>query len=298
MKNSLALLFLLACFTSLAHAADKPHVAVRFKIEASAYRQHFGASVANVENQATQSTIQAFGQHIQFVTFTQPGGQPTPYTLTLSLAVLDPRTDVAAQAVWLIAALAGPNRTLTTNWRKFREAATGCSGLTNDLDCRWPDSPELLRELQVVLGSASLYPSLVSSIFKDVSITNSGKFVVQPLSGLAVMGWVLPFRQEEMCLGTATKLRIVNDIPTDQTTLHGTFHADVEGPYGQPPTAIFTLLSEGEDAAANSLKPLFQQSPDRVMVRGVYLLEYQHLDENCGGAIPPPTAPAAVGGGQ
>jgi hypothetical protein len=27
-------------------------------------------------------------------------------------------------------------------------------------------------------------------------------------------------------------------------------------------------------------------------------VRYQHLDENCGGAIPPPTAPANGGGDQ
>ncbi len=101
-----------------------------------------------------------------------------------------------------------------------------------------------------------------------------------------------------MCLGTDTKLRIVNDIPTEQTTLHGKFRADVEGPYGNPPNSIFTTLSEGEDAADNNKTALLQQFADHVVVRGVYLVQHQHLDENCGGAIPPPTAPGSGGGIQ
>jgi hypothetical protein len=101
-----------------------------------------------------------------------------------------------------------------------------------------------------------------------------------------------------MCLGSDTKLRIVNDIPTEQTTLHGKFRADVEGPYGNPPDSIFTTLSDGEDAADNNKKALLQQFADHVIVTGVYLVQYQRLDENCGGPVPPNTALGSGGGIQ
>lgn len=286
-----ALLILL--WASLAgHATDKPKVAVRFKVEASAYRNHFGASLPTVEDRAAEVVRQALRQHIQFADFAPTSG-PSPYTLTVFLAVSDPLTDVAAQPVWLMASLAGPSGTSAkARWKKFREAAANCGGLS-DQDCTWPDQPEFLKELQAMLTAPSLYPNLVSSVFHELSIASSGKFVLQPLNG-----WVLPFRQEEMCLGTDTKLRIVNDIPTEQTTLHGKFRADVEGPYGHPPDSIFTTLSEGEDGADNNKRSLLQQFPDKVIVRGVYLVLYQHLDENCGGAIPPPTEPGSGGGDQ
>jgi hypothetical protein len=286
-KLFFALVVLWAC--GAAQGLDKPKVAVHFKIEASAYRNHFGTSLANVENKAAEVVRQALQQHIQFADFSESA---SPYSLTIFLAVLDPKTDVAAQPVWLMASLTAPSGTSPkARWRKFREAATNCGGLT-DRECTWPDQTEFLKELQALLTAPSLYPDLVG-VFHDLSITNSGKFVVQPTSG-----WVLPFRQEEMCLGTDTKLRIVNDIPTEQITLHGKFRADVEGPFGHPPDSIFTTLSEGEDAADNNKKALLQQFPDKVVVRGVYLVRYQSLGENCGGAIPPPTAPGTGGGDQ
>jgi hypothetical protein len=272
-----------------AQGVDKPKIAVHFKVEASAYRKHFGASLANAETKAAEVVRQALRQHIQFADF-PPSSEPSPYTLTVFLAVSDPRTDVAAQPVWLMASLSGPTGTSEkARWRKFREAATNCGGLS-DRECTWPDENEFVKELQALLTAPALYPELAGGVFHDLSIASAGKFVLQPTSG-----WVLPFRQEEMCLGSDTKLRIVNDIPTEQITLHGKFRADVEGPYGHPPDSIFTTLSEGEDAADNNKKALLQRFPDKVVVRGVYLVRYQHLDENCGRAIPPPTAPGGGG---
>jgi hypothetical protein len=288
-KILFALVLLWACVA--AQGLEKPKVTVHFKIEASAYRNHFGANVANVENRAAEVVRQALRQHIQFADFSPTTG--SFYSLTVSLAVSDPQTDVAAQAVWLMASLTGPSGTAEkARWRKFREAATNCGGLS-DRDCTWPDQTEFLKELQALLAAPSLYPDLVGGAFHDLSIASAGKFVLQPTNG-----WVLPFRQEDMCLGTDTKLRILNDIPTEQITLHGKFRANVEGPYGHPPNSIFTTLSEGEDAADNNKKTLLQQFPDKVVVRGVYLVRYQYLGENCGGAIPPPTAPGSDGGNQ
>lgn len=293
MNKTLSSLLILLWACSTAHAGDKPQVEVRFKIEASAYRNHFGAGVANVESRGAEVVRQALKQHIQFADFAASNAGSSLYTLTVFLAVSDPQTDVAAQAVWLMASLTGPGgASPKTTWQKFREAAADCGGLS-DRECTWPDDAEFLKELQALLTAPSLYPNLVSSVFHELSITDSGKFVLQPTNG-----WVLPFRQEDMCLGADTKLRIVNDIPTEQTTLHGKFRADVEGPYGHPPDSMFTTLSEGEDGADNNKKALLQQFPEKVVVRGVYLVRYQHLDENCGGAIPPPTAPATGGGAQ
>lgn len=285
---------LIALWAWSAYAIDKPSVTVRFRIEASAYRGHFGTTLenANVEQRAAQVMTQALKQHIQFADFTS-GGSPSPYTLTVSLAVQNSQTDVAAQAVWLMASLASPSGTSPkARWLKFREAAANCGGLS-DQECTWPDQAEFLKELQALVATPSVYPDLVSGTFRELSISNSGKFVHLPPDG-----WVLPFRQEDMCLGPDTKLRIVNDIPIGQTTLHGRFRADVEGPYGNPPDSIFTTLSEGEDGADNNKRSLLQQFPDKVVVRGVYLVQYEYLSEGCGGAIPPATAPGAGGGGQ
>jgi hypothetical protein len=291
MNKRVSALLIALCACS-AYAIDKSSVAVRFKIEASAYRSHFGTSVGSVEQQAAAVISRRLKQNIQFADFTSDGVS-SPYTLTVSLAVLDPQTEVAAQAVWLMASLASTaGGTPKTKWRKFREAAANCGGLS-DRECTWPDQAEFLKELEVLVAEPSVYPDLVSSTFRNLSITNAAKFVVQPSDG-----WVLPFRQEDVCLGPDTKLRIVNDIPTDLTTLHGRFRADVEGPYGNPPDSIFTTLSEGEDGADNNKRTLLRQSPEKVVVRGVYLVQYQYLGENCGGAVSPPTAPTTPGGDQ
>jgi hypothetical protein len=291
MKKKVSLL-LIVLWTWSAYAIDKPTVAVRFKIEATAYRDHFGASVGNIEQRAAEVLTQSLKQHIQFADFTSDGSS-APYTLTVSLAVRDAHTDVAAQPVWLMASLASASGASSkARWQKFREAAADCGGLS-DRECTWPDQAQFLKELQVLFATPSAYPDLVSGTFRELSIVSSGKFVVQPSDG-----WVLPFRQEDICLGPDTKLRIVNDIPTDLTTLHGRFRADVEGPYGNPPDSIFTTLSEGEDGADNNKRTLLRQFPDKVVVRGVYLVRYQYLGENCGGAIPPPTAPGSGGGAQ
>jgi len=294
-RKVFAFLALPLAICSIAYAGDKPQVAVRFKVEASAYRQHFGAQAPGVENHAAQVVLQALKQHVQFADFDTVSNPPPPFTLTVSLAVADPNTDVAAQPVWLITSLTGTGGASSARWRwrKFREAAADCGGLRDDRECTWPDESEFLKELQLLLTAPSLYTDLVSGVFQEVSIANSGKFVVQPVNG-----WVLPFRQEDMCLGQDTKLRIVNDIATEQTTLRGKFRADVEGPWGHPPDSMFTTLADGEDGADNNKKTLLQQFPDKVVVRGVYLVHYQHLDENCGTAIPPATAPGSDGGDQ
>src|SRR6185369_16088800 len=129
------LIFLWACST--AHAGDKPQIEVRFKIEASAYRNHFGSGVANVETRGAEVVRQALKQHIQFADFAASNAGSPLYTLTVFLAVSDPQTDVAAQAVWLMASLSGPGgASQKTIWRKFREAAADCGGLS-DRECTW-----------------------------------------------------------------------------------------------------------------------------------------------------------------
>jgi hypothetical protein len=69
MSKTLFSLLILLCACSTADAGDKPQVAVRFRIEASAYRNHFGAGVANVESHGAEVVRQALKQHIQFANF-------------------------------------------------------------------------------------------------------------------------------------------------------------------------------------------------------------------------------------
>src|SRR5882762_5118570 len=111
MNKTLFLIFILLSVRLRAHATDKPQMAVRFTIVATAYRQHFGTSVGSVESAAANAVVQALKEHIQFVDFAAPADGQATYTLTVSLAVPDPNTDVAAQPVWLVASLAGPHET-------------------------------------------------------------------------------------------------------------------------------------------------------------------------------------------
>lgn len=291
MKN--LFLFLMLLLAVFAQASDKPRVAVRFKIEATAYRDHLQPNVAAVEDEAAAAVTKALNEHIHFADFGPPaGGTPAPYMLTVFLAVPDPHSEVATQPVWLFAALDGPSgSTARTRWRKFREAAVNCGSFADD-ECTWPDRKQFVKELEALLATPVVYGNLVDPTLRELPIINAGKFVVQPESG-----WVLPFRQEEMCLGEGTQLRIVNDIPTQQVTLHPKYKARVEGPYGTPPDSIFSILSAGEEQADDAQKPLMQQNPEKVVVRGVYVAKYQPFGD-CAGAIPPPTAPPAAGGDQ
>src|SRR5215813_11958205 len=127
MKKRISIL-LIGLWAWSAYAIDKPSIAVRFKIEASAYRGHFGTNAENeiVERRAAQVMTQALKQHIQFADFTSDGSSSS-YTLTVSLAVQNPQNEVAAQAVWLMASLASPSGTSPkAGWLKFREAAANC----------------------------------------------------------------------------------------------------------------------------------------------------------------------------
>ena len=130
MKKKVSLL-LIVLWTWSAYAIDKPTVAVRFKIEATAYPDHFGASVGNIEQRAAEVLTQSLKQHIQFADFTSDGSS-APYTLTVSLAVRDAHTDVAAQPVWLMASLASASGASSkSRWQKCREAAANCGGLSD-----------------------------------------------------------------------------------------------------------------------------------------------------------------------
>src|SRR5215469_14403048 len=78
-----------------AWAAGKPLVNVKFKVEASAYRDHFGARVDGVESEVTGLLVRALRRHVGFADFTPASGGAGTYTLFVTLGVPDTRPDVA-----------------------------------------------------------------------------------------------------------------------------------------------------------------------------------------------------------
>jgi len=79
--------------------------------------------------------------------------------------------------------------------------------------------------------------------------------------------------------------------PTEQTTLQGS-SSDVEGPYGNRQLDIYDPSKERTPLiTTRGAAPAIRRS--RCRTRRISRA-YQHLDENCGGAIPPPRHPVLV----
>jgi len=269
--------------------AEKPVVVVRFRIEASSYQDHF-TNRQSLEAQITQDLVQALKQNVSFLDFAADSGATGGYTLTVALAVPVPTSEVATQTVIVNSALAGPDDTsLHTRWKwlKYREPLLECFDFS-DAHCKIPDAPEFAAELHVLFAAAN-YSDLVKNVLRDVPIlSGTGKLLGQP-----VAGWVLPFRQTDICLDRQSQFRVASTIPSPAADIPGTFLAEMEGPYRPTPeSAVFGMLLRGEsDDDDRVKKPIFLQNPDAAMVTAVYIVQYRRLaDGTCGGAIPPPTS--------
>ncbi len=270
-------------------AAEKRVVAVRFRIEASTYRSHF-TSPASLEAQVTQDLVQTLKRNVSFLDFAADSGASGSYILTVTLAVPDPMRGVATQRVMLYSSLAAPDGTeLKTRWQwlKYRDPLSECSDLS-DSHCRIPAAGEFADEVHVLLSAAN-YSELVKNVLREVPIlAGTGKLLAQP-----VAGWVLPFRQTEICLDLQSQFRVAGTVPSPAADIPGTFLAEMEGPYRQSPdSAVFGMLLRGESEDDDRVKkPIFLQNPDAVVVKAVYVVQYRRFsDGSCGGAIPPATS--------
>lgn len=287
-KKFLFLLLTAVLLTAAAHATNKQMVTVRFKVEARAYRDHFGSGTADIENTATRLLVQALKQNIGFVDFMDGAGAADGYHLTISLSPPDPSRGVALQRVILFASLSGPgvdpDKRIPFAWMKYRDAASECSSVDDDSHCRLPERDELISELRVLLSSAS-YADLVNNVLRHVPFLSSGTFLAQP-----VTGWVLPFRQSEVCLDKLTQLLVNSDIQTAVATVPAVqFLAEMVGPYTPAPENVFGLFLRAENDEGKTKEQLLKQFPGGAVVTGVYVVKYRFLGPNCGGAISPPS---------
>jgi len=267
-------------------AAEKPVVAVRFRVQAATYKGHF-SNLNAVEALVTKNLILALKQNISFMDFAAEGDAPRSYLLTVAVDVPDESRQVATQKVWLFSSLTplgGSEPKSRWQWVKYRDPLSECFD-TSDSACRLPNDGEFSDDLNVLLAAAN-YSELVKNVLRDVPIlTGQGKLLVQP-----VAGWVLPFRPTEICMDLQSQFRVAGSVPSPAATIPGTFLAEMEGPYKpSPDAAVFGMLLRGEsDDDDRVKKPIFLQNPDAAVVTAVYVAQYRRPPgSSCGGAIPP-----------
>jgi hypothetical protein len=176
---------------------------------------------------------------------------------------------------------------------KYRDPVSECYDFS-DAHCRLPTDGEFGNEVHALFTAAN-YSELVKNVLREVPVlSGKGKLLGPPAAG-----WVLPFRQTDVCLDLQSQFRVTGTVPSPAADIPGTFLAEMEGPYRpSPDSAVFGMLLRGESDDDDKVKkPIFLQNPDAAVVKAVYVVQYRRLgDANCGGAIAPTAS--ANGGPQ
>jgi hypothetical protein len=197
LRSAFAVLLSLVFASTAAAAEVRPEVAVSFVLAVERWQDHFGSGRPAFESQAAERISKWFGERVGFALFTPSSTSPN------KLAVhLEPTPDTANRTYketrLRLVLTGGPNPAAPLIW-PFRSAETYAEPISG--------GPGLLKELEFRLEQIN--PALINQVLSQVSIAKKAHLWKNPV------GWVIPYRMSELCMGASSVVRIVSMMPTD-----------------------------------------------------------------------------------
>jgi hypothetical protein len=273
----LTLMLLLApAAAPAATAAGKPLVKVDFILAEPLYRDQLkAAQIRDLGTAVSSLLVGELSREVLFLGFTRDNA---PFHLVFRLGAPQ-ASKIAFHDVFFQAELTGPDgQRASTSWL-FRDSSSWGNGIGS--------SSQLRTEIETSLGKHDM-AELVPEVLSAIPVANDG-FLVKD-SKIRV-GWVLPFRDEEVCMGFETEIKLEGE--TSSTLGRAPFETwanayMIYNPPGRSPREDLRHCLLYQTSRNQKGYDMMEQSkPSEVRIGQVFVMRYERKCKK-------PLAPAAV----
>ena len=269
-KVLVLLLVITSCASSL--AADRPAVKVEFQLKEPSYRAQFANSIPRLENRITSELVRALTDRVGFVAF---GTASAPNVIHFCL--VGQAGTSSLREVGFSISLTTPSGSLSSYWQ-FRPAEAYISALG--------DEDAFVEEVRLKIAGAD-YDKMIQQMFSSIPISQQAVLIQQNDPE-----WVVPFRQNELCIDLDSRVAIQAKVTTKFATKTRSFVSVLTGVF-EPADSQFlpdyreSILAdlsstENDASAVNELK---SAAADQVQTVAVFIKQYRRLDRNCNSAV-------------
>jgi len=267
-----------------APAAEPPLVKVEFKLNDDSYRQHFDRSPAVIgalEAAVAERLSRTLSDHHRFLRFASAPAGPGEYGLRVALEPLSAAENPPLREVGLQVSASGPDggvQQARAYWR-LRTAQQGLVRIGS------PD--ELGKEIEVKTEAAGFHDLLAHDVLRRIPIAEKGFLWTDPL------GWILPYRDRELCMGQGSRLVVRNNLPTGAGVEPVEVEAVARMPFDPPTPAPSPYEEQRLNLFARAEKPDALGTvadPKRVAVVAVFVAQFVDLGGACGEPLSPEAA--------
>jgi hypothetical protein len=257
---------LAATLATTASAQTRTTIAVAFRLQERLYRLEYKpADVQQLEAVLADSIASILSRRIPFVQFSR--ALPAPRTLLMTLDRKDRVSVAQNQETGFYLQLVQDGAPSTSQyWRTFRPerdylmARGSVSAFRNELQARFE-----ISEVESI-----------QDLLRGIPIATEATLWTDALQGL---GWILPFKRQDLCMGEETTLRVANTIRSSIETKKD-FRAQARGVFNPtvvPPglqSSRGNVMGMATDAGTD-LDVLRNAPPSAITVIGVYVDRYQ-----------------------
>jgi hypothetical protein len=268
-------------------AAEKPQVKVSFMLAEPSYRDDLtDPQIRVLATDVTSFLVGELSREVRFLRFT---GREAPFRLVVRLGI--PRASKREfRDVFFYIELTRPDgvrRSTTWLYRAHTAWGTGIGSPT-----------QFKAEIETRLGGHDM-AELVPEVLSAIPVANDGFLVHDQKIGI---GWVLPFRQEEMCMEAKSEVMLETQVASDLGILSREFRARASMAYDPPPGRstrkelrhCLLCLAVPDQEGLDTIR---QSQPSDVRVTQVFVMSYRRM-QSCQEPLPPAAAAASFGSGR
>ena len=260
---------------AVAAADDRPVIKVRFVIADVSYKLKFADSDRPaVEGAAAARIAERLGARIGFVRFTTQDGPDT--VLTFELNRQDPSGTGDIREVGFHVTLRQQGQPLGDRvYVMFRPQTESLAPI--------PGREALTESIGPKVAEAAAPRGPITALLSAIPIARQALLVQNPL------GWVIPYRHDDLCMDEASVVRLSNTVDSPMTTVVRQFTAKTSGraKQGELRGRIF---GEPHPVAQDHLDDLRNTPAERIRVDGVYVVQYSPRTP-CDAAVAPAPRP-------
>jgi hypothetical protein len=203
-------------------------------------------------------TVERLRDRIGFMRFTADGNADAVLTLDVDRGP-DRTPGSALREVGLHAALAHGGQPLGEGaYLTFRPV-----GSSKAIPERAPLAEEMAQKVAEAAGPRGPITGLLSQI----PIARAARFVKDPI------GWVIPFRHDELCINDVSVVRVANVVETPTASVSREFTARTSGRYRQDGQQE-RILGEPHPTAQDHLDEFKNTPVERIRVDAIYVVSY------------------------
>jgi hypothetical protein len=262
---------------AIVRADDRPVIKVEFVIVDANYKLKFtDADRPGVQAAAAARIVERIGARIGFVRFTTADGPDT--VLKFELNRQDPKSTGDIREVGFHVTLSQRGQPLGEGaYVPFRPQTESLSTI--------PGREALIEAIGPKVADASAPRGPITALLSVVPIARQAVLVQNPL------GWVIPYKHDDLCMDEASVVRLSNTVDSPVTTVVRHFTAKTSGRAKQEDMRG-RIFGEPHPLAQDHLDEMKNTPVGQIKVDGVYVVQYSPRTP-CDTVVPPAPRPGS-----